>query len=130
MTDTNVVVMSGRVTRDTDLKYTKSGTAISSVSLAVNRKYKDTEEVSFIEFEVWGKTAESITKYLTKGQQVIITGELKQDRWEQDGQKRSKISVTARMIQLIGSKGNTQKITEKGDTPAGPESFQSDDIPF
>jgi single-strand DNA-binding protein len=103
--DMNVVVLIGRITRDAELKHTTSGTAVCRFSLAVNRrvgKDKD-EEVSYIDISIWGKGAEALEKYLTKGRQVCVQGELRQSRWEQDGQARSRIEVIAETVQLIGS---------------------------
>ena len=89
MRDINVVVLVGRLTRDAELKYTKSGTAIVRFSLAVNRSRKQDDqwidETSFFDIDFWGKGAEAVNRYLTKGQQVAVEGELRQDRWEQDG---------------------------------------------
>ena len=109
MADINHVVLVGRLTRDAELKYTNSGSAVSSFSLAINRRRKSgdqwVEEVSYFDIVVWGKTAESLSPYLVKGKQVGIEGELRQNRWEQDGQKRSRVEVASRNIQLLGGKG-------------------------
>lgn len=107
MRDINVVVLVGRLTRDSELKYTKSGMPIARFSLAVNRSRKQddqwVDETSFIDIDFWGKGAEAVNRYLTKGQQVAVEGELRQDRWEQDGQPRSKIVVNASNVRLLGS---------------------------
>jgi len=95
--DINVVVLVGRLTRDSELKYTKSGMPIARFSIAVNRSRKQGEEwvdeTSFFEIDFWGKGAEAVNRYLVKGQQVGVEGELRQDRWEQDGQQRQKVVV-------------------------------------
>ena len=110
MRDINVVVLVGRLTRDSDLKYTKSGMPIARFSLAVNRSRKQGEEwvdeTSFFEIDYWGKGAEAVNRYLVKGAQVGVEGELRQDRWEQDGQSRSKVVVNATNVRLLGSAGN------------------------
>lgn len=107
MRDINVVVLVGRLTRDSELKYTKSGMPIARFSIAVNRSKKQGEEwvdeVSFLEIDFWGKGAEAVNRYLTKGQQVGVEGELRQDRWEQDGQARSKVIVNASNVRLLGN---------------------------
>lgn len=112
MRDINVVVLVGRLTRDSELKYTKSGMPVSRFSLAVNRSKKQGEEwvdeVSFFDIDFWGKGAEAVNRYLIKGQQVGVEGELRQDRWEQDGQQRSKIIINAANVRLCGSKGEPQ----------------------
>ena len=109
MRDINIVVLVGRLTRDSDLKYTKSGMPIARFSLAVNRSRKDgdawVDEVSFFEVDWWGKGAEAVNRYLTKGQQVGVEGELRQDRWEQDGVARSKVVVNAANVRLLGQGG-------------------------
>ncbi len=109
MEDVNYVILIGRLTRDAELKYTNSGLAVSSFSLAVNRRKRSgdnwEDEVSFFDLALFGKRAESLNQYLTKGQQVAVEGTLAQDRWEQDGQKRSKVKILANNIQLLGSRG-------------------------
>ena len=110
MTDLNHVVLIGRLTRDADLKYTSGGYAISNISRAVNRSKKDgdqwVDEGSFFDINLFGKSAENLKQYLVKGKQVAIDGELRQDRWEQDGQPRSRVVVVANNIQLVGGNSN------------------------
>jgi len=97
--DLNHVTLIGRLTRDAELKYTSAGFAISNFSIAVNRRRKNgdqwMEEASFFEINLYGKSAESLKQYLVKGKQVAVDGELRQDRWEQDGQPRSKVVIAA-----------------------------------
>jgi len=106
MVDTNIVVLIGRLTRDAVLTATKGGTSVLKFSIAVSksRKSGDTykDEPHFFEIVVWGKLAESLSNYLTKGKQVSITGELTQERWSgDDGKNHSKVTVTASSIQLL-----------------------------
>lgn len=107
MADVNHVVLIGRLTRDSELRYTQSGTPIVKFSIAVNRRKKAgeewVEEVSFFDIVFWGKMGESINQYLVKGKQVAVAGELRQNRWEQDGQPRSKVEIIATNLQLLGS---------------------------
>lgn len=107
MNDLNSVLLVGRLTKDMELSYTSGGAVIGKFSLAVNRSRKNgngwTEEVSYFEIKCFGKTAENLKPYLIKGKQVGVIGYLKQDRWEKDEQKFSKITVGAEMIQLLGS---------------------------
>ncbi len=109
MADLNHVMLIGRLTKDAELKYTQNGFAISNFSIAVNRRKKSgeqwVEEVSFFEINLFGKAAESLKQYLLKGKQIAVDGELRQDRWEQDGQSRSKVIIVANNVQLLG--GNT-----------------------
>ena len=107
MSDMNSVNIIGRLTRDAELKYTASGTAVCKFSLAVNEKRKAGDEwkdnANFFEIVLWGKVGESIQQYLTKGKQVAVIGKLTQERWDQDGQNRSKVVITAGTVQLLGS---------------------------
>ena len=135
MQDINRVIIIGRITRDAELKYTNSGLAVSSFSIAVNLSVKngDTwdDEASFFDTSLFGKRAEGLNQYLLKGQQVAIEGKLKQDRWEQDGNKRSKVKIFCGNIQLLGGKkdgGNVNSQPVAGG-PASPADFE-DDIPF
>jgi single-strand DNA-binding protein len=107
MSDLNRVVLIGRLTRDAETKFIQSGQAVCKFSLAVNRRRKVgdqwEEEASFFDAVLWGRQAETLGQYLTKGKQIGLEGELKQDRWEQDGQKRSKVEIVVSNIQLLGS---------------------------
>ena len=141
--DFNNAILIGRITRDSELKYTPSGTAVTKFSLAVNRKRKQgdeyVEEVSFFDITAWAKLAENLSQYLTKGKQVGVCGELRQDRWEdKDGNKRSKVGVTATAIQLLGGDKRQEAAPRQEPKPAPPEKsvvfdsldFADDDIPF
>lgn len=116
MTDTNSVILIGRLTKDCgaderSFSYVGNGTAKAVVSLAVNRSVKKgdkwEDEVSYIDVTIWGKTAENLKANLVKGKQICVCGYLKQDRWEKDGQKQSRLNVVAESIQLLGG-GNKQ----------------------
>lgn len=140
--DINSVVLVGRLTRDAELKYTNSGLPISKLGLAVTRKRKKdgqwTEEANFFDILLWGKIAEVLQPYLVKGKQIAVQGELSQNRWEQDGQSRSRVEIVANSIQLLGSKMGTQGTgTQNQNTYSPPENRGSsstdnfeDDIPF
>ena len=118
MTDVNHVILIGRLTRDLaaderGFGYTQSGMAKANVSIAVNRGRKDAsgqyvEEVSYFDIVIWGKTAENLKPYLTKGKQICVDGVLKQDRWQdrQTGENRSRVVINANAVQLLG--GNEQ----------------------
>ena len=116
MTDTNRVIVIGRLTQDAKVDFIASGTAKSEISIAVNRSVKKggnwVDEVSFFYVTIWGKTAQNLEQYLKKGTQICVEGFLRQDRWEKDGQKQSRISITAENIQLLGGGnkgGNNQQ---------------------
>lgn len=110
MASLNKVILMGNLTRDVEVKYTPSGTAIASFGLAMNRKFRDSksnelrEEVTFVDVDVFGKSAETAQKYLSKGRPVFIEGRLKYDQWDdkQTGQKRNRLKVVADNIQFIG----------------------------
>lgn len=142
MNDFNHVVLIGRLTRDAELRYTASNLAVCKFSLANNqRRKKDNawvDEAHFFDVTVWGKTAESLHKYLVKGKQVAVEGQLRQSRWEKDGQTRSRVEINANNIQLLGGSGSGQPAqgyagqeqpNEQPAEPAAGESFE-DDIPF
>lgn len=107
MSDINVAVLVGRLTRDSELKYTPSGLPICRFSIAVNRSKKQddqwVDEPHYFDIEFYGKSAEGLSKYLLKGRQVAVQGELRQDRWEKDGQQRSKVVIVASTIRPLGS---------------------------
>jgi len=137
MTDMNVVAINGRLTRDAELKYTNSGMAICKFSIASNRSIKKgdkwEDEANFFECTMFGKRAESINQYLTKGQQVSISGELRQERWEKDGKQNSRITISVNNLQLIGGKTDSTKREPRNNSNenfGGPESFVDDQIPF
>ncbi|MHC4821906.1 MAG: single-stranded DNA-binding protein [Planctomycetota bacterium] len=111
MASYNKVVLMGNLTRDIELKHTASGQAVANMGLAVNRRYKtqsgeNREETTFVDCEAWGRTAEVMKEYLTKGRPVFVEGRLKLDSWEdQQGQKRSKLRVVIENFQFIDSRG-------------------------
>jgi single-strand DNA-binding protein len=108
----NKVFLMGNLTRDPELRYVPSGSAVANFTVAVNRSYKDgtgekKEEVSFIRVVVWGKMAEVCGEYLSKGRPVLVEGRLKSRAWEaQDGQKKSALDVVATSVQFLGSRGD------------------------
>ena len=129
MADINHVTLIGRLTREAELKYTSGGMAIASFAIAVNRRRKNgaqwVEEASFFDINLFGKSAEGLKQYLVKGKQVAIEGELRQDRWEQDSQPRSKVVVIANNVQLLGGNQGSSSSAPSYDDSGFPE-----DIPF
>ncbi len=137
MEDLNRVILISRLTRDAEVQYTNTGLAIGKMGVAVNRRKKSgdqwIDEANFFDVTLFGKRAESLAQYLLKGTQVAVEGQLRQERWEQDGMKRSKVTIEATNIQLLGSKKDSGSYQE---TPSRPveqpqkkERFESD-IPF
>jgi single-strand DNA-binding protein len=111
MANLNRVLLIGRLTRDPETRSLASGTSVVSFGLAVNRVYnrKETgekvEETCFVDVEAWGRTGETIARYMRKGRQLFVEGRLRFDSWERDGQRRSKLSVVAENFQFIDSNG-------------------------
>ena len=135
----NNVQLIGRLTRDAELKYTSSGKAVSKFSIAVNEKRKVGEEwkdhAEFFEITLWGKSAESLKLYLTKGKQIAVIGKLTQERWaDSDGQNRTKVTVTALNIELLGGNSSKDSGSDGNNTPplgSADDGFGfADDIPF
>ena len=130
MADINQVVLVGRLTRDVELKYTNTGFAIANLSLAVNRRVKKDDnwqdEGNFFNCVLVGKRAEALAQYLVKGKQIGIQGELRQDRWEQAGQPRSRVEIFVTNIQLLGGRGPDQG---HGVSPRQAEDYTPQEIP-
>jgi single-strand DNA-binding protein len=147
MASFNRVILVGNLTRDPELRYIPSGTAVSDIGLAVNDRVKRgdqwVDETTFVDITLWGRTAEIANEYLSKGSPVLIEGRLKLDRWEKEGQKHSKLKVVCDRMQMLGSKdggrgprsgagaGSDQSHYEESEQyiPAGGPP-PSDDIPF
>ena len=107
--DLNNYSVIGRMTRDLDecaFAYTSNGKARLNISIAVNDGYGDNQYTSYFDVVVWGKTAENIKPYLGKGKQICINGRLRQDRWESNGQKNSRVVIVAETVQLLGGRDN------------------------
>lgn len=110
MANFNRVILMGNITADIDLRYTGSNTAVTDVTLAINEKRKNqagewVDETVFVDVTLWGRTAEVASEYLSKGSPIFIEGRLKLDRWEQDGQKRSRLKVVCDRMQMVGGRG-------------------------
>ena len=143
MASFNKVILMGNLTKDPEVRYTPSGTPVATFGLAVNRRYKQGEElkdeVCYIDIVVFGKQAEHCGQYLAKGHGVIVDGRLQQRRWEtDDGQKRSKHEVVAQTINFLPKRpdqGMTSGPPAAGRTAPVPEAqpqeeFVDQDVPF
>ncbi|HIV98292.1 MAG TPA: single-stranded DNA-binding protein [Candidatus Ornithospirochaeta avicola] len=158
MADLNMVALVGRLVRDCELKYSKSNGAIVRFSVAVNRRRMDenskwVDEANYFDCVYFGKAAESVSQYLLKGRQVAIGGELRQNRWESEGQTRSKVEIFVNSLTLVGSQNQTggavqgsyqnhnsemaqSRYASQIQSPvpsepvSGPEDFEEDEIPF
>ena len=154
MASFNKVILIGNLTRDPELRYTPKGTAIAKIGLAVNRVWTNEagekkEEVTFVDVDVFGRTAENVGQYMRKGRPILIEGRLRLDQWDdkQTGQKKSKLGVVAETVQFLGSAPGAG---EGGSAPAAPRAArpapaasapaaepvegdgppESDDVPF
>ena len=113
MTSINKIFLIGNLTNNPELRQTKTGTSVARFGLAVNQRYKDAssekkENVCFVNIVAWNKLAEAVASYLEKGRSVFVEGRLNQNRWEQNGQKRSKMEVVAKTIQFLSPPSNVQ----------------------
>jgi single-strand DNA-binding protein len=143
MASFNRVVLMGNLTRDPELRYIPSGTAVSDIGLAVNDRVKRgdqwVDEATFVDVTLWGRTAEIANEYLSKGSPVLIEGRLKLDTWEKEGQKHSKLKVVGERMQMIGGRGGSggnrggsqeQSREYSSSTSGGPPMPPNDEIPF
>ncbi len=145
MANYNKVMLMGNLTREVELKHIPSGQAVANIGLAVNRRYKtkegeNREETTFVDCEAWGRTAEVMQQYLSKGKPVFIEGRLKLDTWQdKDGSNRSKLRVVVESFEFIDSRGGDSGGGGGGSQPAYSSSsggggqhepIADDDIPF
>jgi len=159
MANLNKVMLIGRLTRDPESRALPSGTSVVTFGLATNRVYNSrqsgekVEETTFVDIEAWGRTGETIARFMKKGRQIYIEGRLKFDSWERDGQKRSKLSVVAETFQFMdgngggsgggggyddggyaGHGGGSAQRGQGGGAPVGAstpqDDYADDDIPF
>lgn len=150
MASYNKVLLMGNLTRDIEMRFTSGNQPVANIGLAVNRRYKTKEgetrdETTFVDCEAWGRTAEVMNEYLSKGKPVFIEGRLKLDQWtDKEGQNRSKMRVVVENFQFIDSKGGGG--SGGGDSDGGGSSYSNarssgggapvhepiseDDIPF
>lgn len=143
----NKVLLMGNLTRDVEIRHTSGNQAVANIGLAVSRKFRTAdgetrEETTFVDCEAWGKTAETMSKYLHKGRPVFIEGRLKLDTWEDknDGSKKSKLRVVVENFQFVDSKASEGGSNSGGGSYAASRSTASaqdhadhgsdDDIPF
>jgi single-strand DNA-binding protein len=143
MADVNRVILAGRLTRDPEVRYTPSGTAVADLGLAITESFKNKEgeweeKPVFVDVVVWGRQAETSGEYLYKGSPVLVEGRLQLDQWEnQQGEKRSKLRVRAERVQFLGAprkdEGNATQADSAGGSVSqgnGPAVTDDEDIPF
>ena len=123
MASFNRVILVGNLTRDPEIRYIPSGTAVADIGLAVNDRRKNAttgewiDETTFVDVTLWGRQAEIAQEFLVKGSPLLVEGRLKLDSWEAEGQKRSKLKVIGERLQLLSTGG--------GRTPGGTGFHQS-----
>jgi single-strand DNA-binding protein len=152
MASFNKVILMGNLTRDPELRYTPKGTAIAKIGLAVNRVWTNEsgekkEEVTFVDVDIFGRTAENVGQYMRKGRPILVEGRLKLDQWDdkQTGQKKSRLGVVAETVQFLGSPGGAEGAPSQQaarpprpaaapapapESPEGDAPPESDDVPF
>nr|DAQ62757.1 MAG TPA: Single strand binding protein [Caudoviricetes sp.] len=123
----NLVILKGRLTKSPTLLFSKSGIGYTSINVAVDRYSKDNKSTDFINCTAFGKTAELIAERFSKGQEIIIEGNLKVDVFEKDDKREYKTSVLIQRVDFCGSKKNENKGTEEGSKETDPN---SDEFPF
>ena len=131
----NNVVIVGRLTKDPELRYLTSGTAVATFTMAIDRDYKNKDgsiTTDFIPVEIMGKPAEFVANYITKGRLVGVQGSIRVDRYETpDGEKRTFTKVAGRNIQALESKSKAEQGEQAPqETPAGFSAVDDDDVPF
>ncbi|NQT00200.1 MAG: single-stranded DNA-binding protein [Candidatus Omnitrophica bacterium] len=116
MANLNRVFLMGNLTRDPELRYTPSGTAVTNLRIAVNRRYKTQsgemkEETAFVTIVAWGRQAETCTQFLSKGRPIFVEGRLQMRSWEaQTGEKRNVLEVRASRVQFLGKPQLTEAV--------------------
>lgn len=123
----NRVVLIGRLTKDPELRFLTTGTAICTFTLAVDRpKYKDKDkETDFLNCQAWGKVAESCANYLAKGKMAAVDGQIRIETWEKDGERKYKTVINAENVRFLSPKSEvpSEMRLEEMD-------INSDDLPF
>ena len=150
MSSFNKVILMGNFTRDPELRQTQNGTSVCRFSIAVNRSYNSQDgstrdETCFVEVDSFGRTAENISKFFSKGRPILIEGRLRQDSWEdkQTGQKRTKLLVVLERFEFVGSReqgggydggdyssSSPAPRQSRQSAPARNEDLEDDDVPF
>ncbi|MFP4055902.1 MAG: single-stranded DNA-binding protein [Candidatus Brocadiia bacterium] len=146
MPNYNRVILMGNLTRDPELRYTPSGTAVADFGLAMNRRFRANnerrEETTFVDVTAWGRTAEIINEYFCKGRPIFLEGRLTLDEWtSQDGQQRRKLKVVLENFQFITPRGQggerRSQRPQRQDAQSAPQENQDseesepfDDVPF
>ena len=136
MANFNKVILAGNLTRDPEVRYSQSGTAVAKFGMAINRKFKDQESTCFVDITAFGKQAEVLEQYVKKGSPLMVEGRLEFSQWEDKngGGKRSKLEVVVEQFQFLGG-GDKRESGSGGRGKAaaatgGGSADAYDDIPF
>ena len=116
MSSFNRVVLMGHLTRDPELRFTAGKKAVCDVGVAVNDRYKKGDEwvetVDYFELTFWGRNAEVVNEHLTKGSPLLVEGKLKQETWEKDGKRQSKVKVNVDQLKMLGGNRSSSESEE------------------
>lgn len=131
----NKVIISGRLTRDPEVRYTQSGKSVASFTVAANRRFSKSDQqntADFIPVVAWEKLADIVSTYTQKGSQVLVEGRLQVRNYEaQDGSKRYVTEIVAQEVEFMGAKKTPQEPAEKtGADQFGSQVFPDEEIPF
>ena len=130
----NSIIIKSRLTADPELKYTQNNTAVTSFSVAVNRRFvqEGQQDTDFFNVTAWSKTAEFITKYFKKGQEILIQGRLQQRSWEtESGEKRYAVDIVAEQVEFCGSKSDSSNVNLSDlEVKEVTEENKVDELPF
>lgn len=140
MPNLNKVQLMGNITRDPEVRYTPKGTAVTDISLAINRNFSGDdgerrEETTFVEITFWGRQAEIIGEWMKKGRPIYVEGRLQLDSWEDktSGQQRSRLKVIGEKFEFLGGRDDTGGSSSGGSSrssnPTPQSSNQRDDYP-
>jgi single-strand DNA-binding protein len=125
--DINRVILIGNLVRDVDLRYSKKGTAVANFTLAVNDGYGENKTVDFISVTAWGKTAENVANYCSKGSRVAVDGRIKQQNYEdKNGNRREKVYINAQQIMFL----NTRQQQAGEGYSMDSDNYRDEDVPF
>jgi len=136
----NKVILLGNLTRDPEVRFTREGAPVASFTLAINsnrtrQEGESKDDVSYIDLVAFGKQADLVKNYLEKGAPLLVEGRLQQRRWEQEGQKRSKVEVVVQSITFMGGsrkspQSGSSSLNQEDDQSLGGYSSNESDVPF
>ncbi len=130
----NKVILIGNLTKDPELRYTPKGTPVCTLRLASTTRYKSgdsmKDETLFINVVVWGKQGETAAQYLSKGKSCLVEGRLQEQRWETDGQQKSRFEIVAQAVRFLGKKDEAGSHDSSGSDDFGPPDETTDLEPF